>query len=136
MLQGEGGGGVVEIAGASTENINPSIWKVMAAFEISPLTSILSPGRGACARGVRVGWGRAPCAAPRLCAPAVPPSRGSGAGAAAAPRRWSRAPTSLRLEPTAARGRCEVGLYSFFFACFGVFGVCFVFVCLFYFFFF
>lgn len=37
-----GGRGRGGIAGASSENINPSIWRVMAAFEISPYRSILS----------------------------------------------------------------------------------------------
>lgn len=51
MLQGRGGRGVGETAGASSKNINPSIWRVMAAFETSPYRSILSSR----ARSVR--WG-------------------------------------------------------------------------------
>lgn len=51
MFQGRRGRGVGETAGASSKNINPSIWRVMAAFETSPYRSILSSR----ARSVR--WG-------------------------------------------------------------------------------
>lgn len=113
--RGRGGG---KIAGASSENINPSIWKVMAVFEISPYRSILSPGQGACAGGVRMGWGRAPCAAPRLCPPAVPPRAGQrGRGRPprrdAAPEPPPRVP-SLHPELTGFRGRVESWVVFFF----------------------
>lgn len=51
MLQGRRGEGGRGIAGASSENINPSICRMMAAFEISPYRSMLGTG----ARSVR--WG-------------------------------------------------------------------------------
>lgn len=104
----------VEIAGASTENINPSIWKVMAAFEISSFTSVLSPGQGAWAGGVRGGLGKGSL---RLCPPA-----GLGSGAGTAPRRCSRA------HGTSGEGaklgctffRVFLGLFCFGFSLFGL----------------
>lgn len=90
------GGGVGrwgKTAGASSENIKPSIWRVMAAFEISPYRSILSSR----ARSVRwgcEGWAGGGVRVKPLSSSRAPVGSAAGTGLPAVPTRSTRAPTS------------------------------------------